>query len=115
MEMNMSQVRHINAQTFDREVLESSVPVLVDFYATWCAPCRMMGPILERVAAQVGDRAKIVKLDVDEAPEIAAEFQVSSIPSLMLVQDGRVVARTVGLTSAERLVAMIDQVASRVA
>jgi thioredoxin 1 len=75
----------------------------------------MMGPSLERVAAQVGDRAKIVKLDVDEAPEIAAEFQVSSIPSLMLVQDGRVVAKTVGLTSAERLVVMIDQVASRVA
>jgi thioredoxin 1 len=104
----MSQVKHVSGKTFDAEVVKSEVPVLIDFYADWCMPCRMMSPILEKVAEQTAGRAKVVKINVDEEPELATAFKVSSIPALAVVRDGKVVDAAMGLTQADRLVTMLE-------
>ena len=93
----MSSVKHVTKQTFALEVLESPVPVLVDFYADWCGPCRMLVPTLERLSTEFAGRAKIVKVNVDEESALASQFQVSSIPTLIVVADGKLVGRTSGL------------------
>lgn len=95
----MSTVKHVSNQSFNHEVLQSSVPVLVDFYADWCGPCRMLAPTLERLSAEFAGRAKIVKVNVDQEPELAVQFQIESIPTLMVVAEGNLVARTSGLPS----------------
>jgi thioredoxin 2 len=83
------------AETFDAE-LQASVPVLVDFWAPWCGPCRMVSPAVERLATEMAGRLKVVKLDVDQAPEIAGRYQVQGIPLLVLFRDGQEVDRRVG-------------------
>lgn len=93
----MSSVKHVSKETFAREVLESSVPALVDFYADWCGPCRMLAPTLERLSAEFAGRVKVVKVNVDEEPELANHFQVSSIPTLALFAGGDLVGQTAGL------------------
>lgn len=108
----MSYIDHVTADTFQTEVMNSDVPVLIDFYADWCAPCRMMGPILDKVATRTAGRAKIVKINVDEEPELASAFRVSSIPALAVVHHGRVVDARVGVSPADQLVRMLDQAAS---
>ena len=105
----MNVVQHIKANQFETEVMRSTVPVLVDFYADWCGPCRMMGPVLERVATQVAGRGKVVKVNVDEAPELAARYGISSIPALVVLHGGKVVAKTVGMATVPKLVSMIDE------
>jgi thioredoxin 1 len=85
-------------KTFDSEVLESSQPVLVDFWATWCGPCRAIAPIIEELAGEYEGRAKIAKLDVDEHQAIASRFNVRSIPTLLFFQNGKVVEQIVGST-----------------
>lgn len=80
---------HPTAETFDEEVLQSDVPVLVDFWAPWCPPCMMLKPELEQLAADLGGRARIALINVDEEPELADMFDVSSIPALMIVKQGR--------------------------
>lgn len=104
----MSQVKKISGDLFKTEVMDSAVPVLIDFYADWCGPCRMMGPVLDKVAAQTSGRAKIVKINVDEEPELASAFRVSSIPSLAVMRNGKLVSSSTGITPAERLVAMLE-------
>jgi thioredoxin len=105
----MVQIQTVNSESFDREVLHSSVPVLVDFYANWCPPCQQMTPILDQVAADVGGRAKIVKVDTDVDPTLAAAYGVSSIPSLYLIQEGKIVDGVVGVATSEKLEEMIDR------
>jgi thioredoxin 1 len=100
----------VNDQTFDTEVLKSDRPVLVDFWAVWCGPCQIQGPILEDVATAVGTKAKIVKLNVDENPSTAQKFGIMSIPTLMIYKGGSVVKQFVGVQSKETLVSELTKI-----
>ena len=86
----------LNSTNFRQEVLESDIPVLVDFWATWCGPCRMIAPIVDQLATKYDGKIKVGKVDVDENPEIAESFGISSIPTLMFFKGGEVVAQRVG-------------------
>ncbi len=92
---------------FDKEVLQSDKPVLVDFWATWCGPCQMQGPIVEELADSVTD-VKIGKLDVDAEDEIAGRYNIMSIPTVILFKNGEIAAKAVGLQSKEQLLAMMQ-------
>lgn len=93
--------------TFSTEIAQGLV--LVDFWATWCGPCKMIAPVLEEIDAEIGNQLKIVKLDVDQNQGTAAEYQVMSIPTLLLFKDGKVVDKTVGFRPKEALQAFIQQ------
>jgi thioredoxin 1 len=105
----MSRAIQVSLATFESEVLASSVPVLVDFYADWCAPCRMLGPLLDRVSAAFDGRAKIVKVNIDQEPSLAEQFNVSSIPTLAFVLKGEVVGQVEGAPSESELNAVMQQ------
>jgi thioredoxin 1 len=94
-------------EDFNKVVLESELPVLVDLWAPWCAPCRAQLPIIEQIANQAGDKARVVKINVDEAPEIAQHLHVSSIPTLLLFKNGQLVKRFVGVQSAATVVSAL--------
>jgi thioredoxin 1 len=98
----MSNVIHVSTQAFDR-LNAQPVPVLLDFWAPWCGPCRMQGPILDEVAQRAGEGALVGKINVDEEPELAARFGVASIPTLVLMKGGKVVTRMVGVQQAATL------------
>ena len=93
----MSSAASVSKSNFDQEVLESAVPVLVDFWAAWCGPCRAVAPAVDAVASEYAGRAKVVKVNVDEEPEIAGRYGVQSIPTLTIFKDGRVVDQIVGM------------------
>ncbi|QYJ16303.1 Thioredoxin 1 [Rubrobacter xylanophilus DSM 9941] len=92
----MASVVEVTAETFEREVLRSEVPVLVDFWAGWCAPCRMVAPVMERIAEKYGGRVKVAKVDVDAEPELAARFGVSGIPTIAFFEPGEQPKAVVG-------------------
>lgn len=99
-------VLHVTKENFETEVLQSEKPVLVDFWASWCGPCKMVAPVLEEIAGEITD-VKIAKINVDEQPELSQKFQVMSIPTLILFKEGKVVNTTVGAQPKEDLVRFI--------
>jgi thioredoxin 1 len=107
-------VREVGAREWDQEVLGSEVPVLVDFWADWCGPCHAVSPILEEIAKERADRMKVLKLDVDQYPEVAAEHGVRSIPTLALFSGGAERGRVVGVLPKPRLETELDKVMGRV-
>ncbi|MCI8611002.1 MAG: thioredoxin [Clostridiales bacterium] len=100
-------VLHLTKESFESEVLASDIPVLVDFYATWCGPCMMVAPIVEEIAAE-NPEMKICKVDVDAEPEIARDFQIMSIPTLLVFKDGELTAKAVGARSKEQILEMLN-------
>lgn len=109
----MSSVVHVSETTFASEVLEAKVPVLVDFYADWCGPCRAVAPVLDRLSDTYAGRAKIVKINVDDEPGLSAQYNVRSIPSLMFFSNGQLIARTDGAPPQAAISQALDQLIAR--
>ena len=96
-------VGKVSDTTFESEVLKATGPVVVDFWAEWCGPCRMIAPALEEIAGSLGAKVKIVKLNVDENPQTAAKYGIQSIPTLMIFKDGQMASRQIGAAPKQKL------------
>ena len=103
----MSEIKITN-KNFNEEVMEAEQPVLIDFWAPWCGPCRMVAPIIEQLATEYAGKVKVGKVNVDEEPELAQAFHVMSIPTIVLMKDGKVVKQTIGAKPKAELEAMIE-------
>ena len=101
-------VAEVGDQNFEAEVLNSKIPVLVDFWAPWCAPCRMLAPVVEAIAEEYEGRARVLKLNVDENPVTAGKYNIRGIPTLLLFKDGMVKEQIVGNTAKSTIAKMID-------
>lgn len=99
--------KDITKETFDQEVLQATVPVLVDFWAPWCGPCRMLSPTLEELGKELEGAAKIVKVNVDEQPDLASKYGIMSIPTVIAFKDGQAVGKTIGFRPKEDFKNMI--------
>jgi thioredoxin 1 len=108
MEAPMSELKEITEDTFEAEVARAPVPVLVDFTATWCSPCRALKPLLQKIAAEGAGRLKVVTVDGDENPALAVRFGVKGFPTVIAFAGGREVARQIGLASKEKLLTLVD-------
>lgn len=97
----------ITAENFEAEVLKSEKTVLLDFWAAWCGPCRMIAPIVEEIAQEYGDTVKVGKVNVDEQPQLAAMFRIMSIPTLAVIKQGRITETAVGYRTKEQIVKML--------
>ncbi len=106
--MSSDLIKHTTDASFDVDVLQANKPVLVDYWAEWCGPCKMIAPILDDVAKDYGDKLQIAKMNVDENREVPAKFGIRGIPTLMLFKDGQLAATKVGALSKAQLTAFID-------
>jgi thioredoxin 1 len=106
--ISMSTITAITDVSFEEDVINASLPVLVDFWAEWCGPCKMLTPVLESISDEFADKLKITKLNVDENPETAPKFGVRGIPTLILFKEGQVVATKVGALTKSQLVAFLN-------
>ena len=102
-------IKHVSDASFEADVLKSGVPVLVDYWAEWCGPCKMIAPILEDASKEYQGRVIIAKVNVDENPETAAKFGIRGIPTLMLFKDGKAAATKVGALSKSQLSSFLDE------
>ena len=98
----------LDSTTFDEEIQSSTLPLLIDFWAEWCGPCKIVAPILEEIASEHADRLRVAKLNVDDAPQIARRFNVMSIPTMLLFQDGKPAMRVVGAKSKAALLSDLE-------
>jgi len=108
----MSKIDEITSDVFKREVLESDIPVVVDFWAPWCGPCRMVAPVLEDISQKMNGKIKFVKLNTDENQKTAMDYQIMAIPSLLIFKDGQEVDRVVGFVPQEQLEADLQKIIS---
>ena len=99
-------VLHVNKDNFHKEVLNSEKPVLLDFFASWCGPCRMVGPILDEIAEERED-IKVCKVDIDEQPELASRYRIMSVPTLMVLKNGNIVDQSIGAKPKHQIMAMV--------
>lgn len=106
----MSKVLHVNQSSFDDEVLKSQIPVFADFWAEWCGPCRAIAPVLESLAEDFDGKVKIVKINVDQENDLANQYNVSAIPSLIILKDGKEIDRIVGGATKEVYADRINKV-----
>ncbi|MDO4684962.1 MAG: thioredoxin [Corynebacterium sp.] len=104
----MSNVTNITADSFDAEVLKSEKPVLVDFWADWCVPCKKLAPVIDEIAAEVGDRALIAKVDLNKERSLGVDYQIFSIPTLLIFKNGEKVAEMVGAQSKSKIMAKLE-------
>src|SRR5271163_1526406 len=107
----MKQTIEINERNFESEVLQSNQPVLVDFWAEWCGPCKMLAPALDQIAVEQAGRVKVAKVNVDENPALAARFGIQSIPTLLYFAGGQVKDKTIGAVSKRAILAKLEQLA----
>lgn len=107
--MEESRVKHITDASFDDDVLKAEAPVLVDFWAPWCGPCKMVAPVLDELARDYNGKVEVVKLNVDENPATAQQYGVRGIPTLILFKGGRIEEQIVGAVSRDRLDVMLNQ------
>ena len=108
----MANVKEVDESTFQSEVLESDIPVLVDFWAPWCGPCQMVAPMLEAVAEKMGDKLKVVRMNTDENMNTAQNYEIMAIPSLLVFKKGEVVERIVGVKPQPQLEAQLHDIIS---
>lgn len=101
--------QNLTVDTFEEQIKSIGTPVIVDFYATWCGPCKMMAPVLEKVKSQYGESIAVVKIDIDEHKEIASKYEIMSIPTLMFFLNGELIRREIGFIPQEKLFEIIDE------
>ncbi|MBP3692581.1 MAG: thioredoxin [Clostridia bacterium] len=99
----------LTKENFDNEVLESDLPVLVDFWATWCGPCMMLAPTIEQIAKEYGDKYKVCKVDVDDQPELAMRFGINTIPTLLIFKDGNLTETSVGVRTMDYILDLLEK------
>ena len=104
----MSNAQAVTAEDFDKEVLQSEIPVLVDFWADWCGPCKALAPTVDAIADETAGKLKVVKLDTDKAPTVAAKYGIMSIPTLILFKKGGVVEQLVGMMSKQKIMEKVS-------
>ena len=100
-------VIELNKDNFEKEVMEAEVPVLIDFWANWCGPCRMMSPIIDKIAEEMGDKVKVCKVNVDENHELAEKYEIMTIPAFIVIKNGAEAGRTIGVQPKEDILKLI--------
>ena len=100
-------VTELNKDNFEKEVMEANVPVLIDFWASWCGPCRMMSPVIDKIAEEMGDKLKVCKVNVDENHELAEKYEIMTIPAFIVIKNGAESGRTIGVQPKENILKLI--------